>query len=242
VTKQVRRSIEMLDLALPVLREESPTDNGLLAQIAETVDQARTRLAAALGLEHREYKEAVVSGNELLEQALQRAREITGLSSRQAQSLTAVESAYAILLPVVYRSTSAYAPPVSGRALIREKSQEARAPEERRRHTRVELETDVTFDGPTNFYTGFSEDISSGGLFISTYNIRPIGTKIEVSFTMPNGHIVNARGEVRWVFNPIELDEDARPGMGVMFEELLPEDRRAVDEFIKKRAPIFYDE
>jgi uncharacterized protein (TIGR02266 family) len=184
----------------------------------------------------------VVSGNELLGEALVSARQLDGLSSRQTQSLTAVERAYAILLPLVYRSTSAYAAPATDSRLRSEQRPIAPPAEQRRRYHRVELETEVTFDGPTNFYTGFTEDISGGGLFVSTYNIRPIGTQIDISFTLPNGHIVNTRGQVRWVHDPVDPDEDTRPGMGIMFEELLPEDRAAVDAFIKSRAPIFYDE
>jgi len=32
------------------------------------------------------------------------------------------------------------------------------------------------------------------------------------------------------------------PGMGVKFTDLLPGDKRAIEEFAKKRAPLFYDD
>lgn len=242
LTKQVRRSIELLEIALSTLREEPVADNLSLADVVDRVEQAKARLVSAADLKYPAYKQYLVSSHTMLDEALKYALSLTGLSSRQTQSLTTIERAYAILLPVVNRRSSAAAKPVSDRQPRGETVSQSPEGQQRRRHDRVELETEVTLEGPTNFYTGYAEDISNGGLFVSTYNIRPIGTNVEVSFSLPNGHIVNARGQVRWLYDPVEPDDDASPGMGIMFEELLPEDRLAVEEFIKGRAPIFYDE
>jgi uncharacterized protein (TIGR02266 family) len=242
LTKQIRRSIELLDLALMVLRDEPFNDDLSQAAVTGRIEEAKTKLVFALSPNCPAYQECVVSGDAILEEALKRARELARLSSRQEQSLTAIDRARAILLPVVNRSTSVDAQPVSVRQTRVERMSQSPTGEQRRKHSRVELETEVTFEGPNNFYTGFSEDISEGGLFVSTYDIRPIGTKIEVSFSLPNGHIVNVNGEVRWLRDPVDPDEDSRPGMGIMFEELLPEDRSAVEAFIKSRNPIFFDE
>lgn len=113
---------------------------------------------------------------------------------------------------------------------------------ERRRYQRVQLETDVTFESDHNFFTGFMEDISEGGLFIATYKLQPMGTQIEVTFTLPDGHIVRATGSVRWVRDPRDESPGAPPGMGIQFDELLPEDREAIHAFIGARAPIFYED
>jgi uncharacterized protein (TIGR02266 family) len=241
-TRQIRRSIELLERAITTLREEARDDNLLLNEFADRVEQAKVKLAFAVSPSCRAYKECVVSGDAMLNDALESARELTGLSSRQAQSLTAIERARVILLLVVNRNTSAYLQPVAGRQRQSEKMSLSPNGQQRRRHNRVELETEVTLNGPTNFYTGFTEDISNGGLFVSTYDIRPIGTEVEVSFSLPSGHIVNVCGHVRWLRDPIEPDEDSRPGMGIMFKELLPEDQVAVETFIKSRTPIFFDE
>ncbi|MFW5925383.1 MAG: TIGR02266 family protein [Myxococcota bacterium] len=114
--------------------------------------------------------------------------------------------------------------------------------EDRRHHRRVELETDVSFESDSNFFTGFMEDVSEGGLFLATYQLEPIGTVIETTFHLPDGHIVHARGQVRWIRDPRNDTSDARPGMGIQFDELLPEDRRAIQAFIEARSPLFYEE
>jgi uncharacterized protein (TIGR02266 family) len=245
--KQVRRSLELLDLALATLKDESPGDTSVLLDIVQRVEQARETLESALNRGSLGNKELIINANVSLGDALQLSGGLSGLSSRQTQSFTAIERANAILLPLVYRSTSLL--DISGISSLRSSAKKSVADTttipatgDQRRYNRIELETEVTFDGPTNFYTGFSEDISGGGLFLSTYDVRPIGTKIEIAFSLPNGHIINARGQVRWIRNLVEPDEDSKPGMGIMFEELLPEDRVAVDTFIKSRTPIFFDE
>jgi uncharacterized protein (TIGR02266 family) len=242
LTKQVRRSIALLEIALSTLREEPISDNRSLADIADRVEQVKAKLVSSVDLKYPAYKECLVESHTMLDEALKFALSLTGLSSRQTQSLTTIERAYAILLPVVNRRSSAHPRRVSGPHLRGERVSQTPGGQQRRRHDRVELETEVTLDGLTNFYTGFSEDISNGGLFVSTYDIRPIGTDVEVSFSLPSGHIVNARGQVRWLYDPVEPEEDSSPGMGISFEALLPEDRVAVEEFIKSRAPIFFDE
>lgn len=128
----------------------------------------------------------------------------------------------------------------------------ARAPEdaartnaqfvERRRSPRVTLETEITIESESNFYTGFTEDISDGGLFLATYQLRPIGSEIEVSFTLPDGHTVHASGLVRWLRDPRDYNRDAPPGMGIQFHGLSDQDRAAILEFIRSRSPLFYDE
>ncbi len=113
---------------------------------------------------------------------------------------------------------------------------------ERRQHKRVPLEAEVDLVGDTNFYTGFVEDISCGGLYVSTFNLQPIGTRIELSFTLPNGHRVEVPGQVRWIYDPIDLDDKTHPGMGIMFEALNPEDKQQIEAFIEERSPLFHDE
>lgn len=124
----------------------------------------------------------------------------------------------------------------------REDEQSPAEAADRRHHQRVELETDVSFESESNFFTGFMEDISEGGLFLSTYQLEPIGTVIEVTFHLPDGHIVRAQGRVRWLRDPRDETSDVRPGMGIQFDELLAEDRKAIQAFIEARSPIFYEE
>lgn len=113
---------------------------------------------------------------------------------------------------------------------------------ERRSGRRVDVDVDVTFESESNFYQGFAEDMSDGGLFIATYELRPIGSKMDVELTLPNGHIIRARAEVRWLRDLREECADVSPGMGLAFVDLFPEDVQAIREFIASRSPLFYDD
>lgn len=117
----------------------------------------------------------------------------------------------------------------------------SRVADERRDRPRTELVTDIGFLGDTNFYTGFSGNVSDGGLFVATYDLLPVGTALTVSFVLPDGHQVFAEGQVAWLREGISLDSDLTPGMGIAFERLRQEDHRAISGFMQRRTPMFVD-
>jgi uncharacterized protein (TIGR02266 family) len=114
----------------------------------------------------------------------------------------------------------------------------APAVSERRKHDRRSLEAEIGVYSETNFYTGFSQDISEGGIFVATYDLEPIGSRIDLEFVLPDGHVVRVHGEVRWVKDPIE--SDSFPGMGIRFIDLSPADLEAIQEFVSNREPLFH--
>ena len=113
---------------------------------------------------------------------------------------------------------------------------------ERRTAQRISIDADVGFQSETNFFTGFTEDISSGGLFIATYDIRDIGSDLTINFTLPDGQPICAEGKVRWVRDYNETSPDVSPGMGVQFDNLSIDDQSAIHRFIEERPPLFYAE
>ncbi len=112
-----------------------------------------------------------------------------------------------------------------------------------RMHVRFPLEVEVSYSSDHNFFTGFMENISDGGIFVATYASFEIGERLELVFTLPgiSGWCTTVC-EVRWIreFNP-DLP-DAIPGMGLRFlhldERLIP----AIVNFTRQRDPIFYDD
>jgi len=115
-------------------------------------------------------------------------------------------------------------------------------PHDPRRSTRrLPLDVDIGFQSDTNFYVGFSEDVSEGGLFIATYDFQPVGTAMRVNFTLPDGHVVSVAAMVRWVREANPTTSEVMPGMGVQFSELKGEDRDAIHRFLRRRAPLFYE-
>ena len=111
-----------------------------------------------------------------------------------------------------------------------------------RKQARVALDADIGFQSDTNFYTGFSEDLSDGGLFIATYNLLAVGADVTINFTLPDGHLVVAKGKVTWVRDFNETTPDVAPGIGVQFEGLTETDMKSIHSFLRKRAPMFYAE
>ncbi len=50
---------------------------------------------------------------------------------------------------------------------------------------RFDLEVTVDLESDHNFYTGLTQNISSGGVFIATHHLRRIGDRITLKFTLP---------------------------------------------------------
>lgn len=111
----------------------------------------------------------------------------------------------------------------------------------RREHSRFHVDLDVTVGSDHNFYAGFAENLSAGGVFIATHNLKPVGSEIELTINLPNGLQLRATGEVRWirVFNE---QSDTPPGMGVRFNALASASVALIQNFLARRDPLFFDD
>ncbi|MCP4196581.1 MAG: hypothetical protein GY762_05465 [Proteobacteria bacterium] len=106
----------------------------------------------------------------------------------------------------------------------------------------VFVNTMLNLDTDHQFYNGFSQNIEEGGIFVATFDPKPIESKVLVNFKLPGGYRVSARGIVHFVreYNPTA--SETAPGMGVRFTDLLDGDREAIEEYLKQREPMFYDD
>jgi uncharacterized protein (TIGR02266 family) len=111
----------------------------------------------------------------------------------------------------------------------------------RREHSRFAVDLDVTVGSDHNFYAGFAENLSAGGVFIATHKLKPVGSPIELTINLPDDIRLHLLGEVRWirVFNE---HSDTPPGMGVRFAELGDEQTAAIQRFLSRRDPLFFDD
>lgn len=111
----------------------------------------------------------------------------------------------------------------------------------RREHSRFHVDLDVTVGSDHNFYAGFAENLSAGGVFIATHKLKPVGSKIELAINLPDGVQLGAEGEVRWirVFNE---HSDTPPGMGVKFTNLSESSVALIQRFLSQRDPLFFDD
>jgi uncharacterized protein (TIGR02266 family) len=108
---------------------------------------------------------------------------------------------------------------------------------ERRASERVELEVEVSLTSESQFFAGLAGDISTGGLFVQTYSLRPVGSRVLISFSLPTGEI-KTPGIVRWVRR---ASEGTEPGLGIAFESLRSGERDSIETFCRARPPLYHD-
>ncbi|HVE83203.1 MAG TPA: TIGR02266 family protein, partial [Myxococcales bacterium] len=105
------------------------------------------------------------------------------------------------------------------------------------------MQTRVDMGSDSNFYAGFSGDVSQGGgLFVATLDLVPPGTPVELRFTLPDGACVDARGVVRWVRDVLDETPEIFPGVGVQLLELPRAAQGAINQFVARREAMFYPE
>lgn len=113
---------------------------------------------------------------------------------------------------------------------------------QRREHARYKVELDVSLGSDHNFYVGFVENMSAGGVFIATHMLKAVGEILELSIHIPSSDVkIVGTGEVRWVREYSERS-NVPPGMGVRFIHLEPGCLESIENFLARREPIFYDE
>jgi len=109
----------------------------------------------------------------------------------------------------------------------------------RREQPRVRIETEIDLHSASNFFTGFSENISEGGVFVATDRQISLGTEVDLAFRLPNGLEVRGRGVVRWLRD--ELVDELPSGVGVQFLNLGGPAADAIESFLRARDPIFFE-
>ena len=107
---------------------------------------------------------------------------------------------------------------------------------EQRAHQRSELEVEVTLTSDSHFFVGLTNDISTGGIFVSTYRPLDVGAKLEIEFALPDGTI-KVKGTVRWRRDSTEMS----PGVGISFDGISDEHMKLIQRFCEKRPPLYYD-
>lgn len=150
--------------------------------------------------------------------------------------------------PRAVQTPAPLAPPVQARAptpapafVVPPPASEA-SEAERRGELRAALQTSVSLDSGSNFFIGFTRNISRGGLFIACEDPLRRGTEVDLLFTLPGGRRIEALAEVTWVRERAACGPEIFPGMGVRFVQLAEADRRAIRTFMRLREPLFYPE
>ena len=115
-------------------------------------------------------------------------------------------------------------------------------PSERRVFSRREFEVKVDFFSSNTFFTGFTENISEGGLFVATEAPFEIGDELEVVLSVMNKEPAPYKVVVRWIRPPGAIG-GLPAGMGVQFMNLPADDMARLQEFIDSgvKDTLFFD-
>lgn len=105
---------------------------------------------------------------------------------------------------------------------------------------RIPMQTQVDMSSDSNVFTGFSTNLGEGGVFVATLNLLPVGTPVDLTFSLPGNTRLRVKGEVRWTREIDDRVPDVFPGVGVRFVELGPEATQALHKFVAEREPLFY--
>ena len=104
---------------------------------------------------------------------------------------------------------------------------------DRRKHPRVLLRALVDYESEDTFLYDYSKDLSQGGLFIQTDKPLKVNETIDLKFSLPDiAKVFEVKGQVRWV-NP-ESVGGLMKGMGIAFQELSPEDKKLIQNYVLK--------
>lgn len=90
-----------------------------------------------------------------------------------------------------------------------------------------------------SFIEKFSPNVTRGGIFLATRDLRPVGEIVRFEVLLMTGAVIlSGEGRVTWVkeFNPA-LPNRAY-GMGVQFLFVDPDARPVLDRLLKKKEPV----
>ena len=112
--------------------------------------------------------------------------------------------------------------------------------EENRRHERLAFPAEVTIKSQTNFFMGFSENISEGGLFLATLSPPAVGETICLFIKDLHGNEFEVNGVVRW---HRMVPSGLITGCGVQFVDLSPWAQQAFEELMTqlRKEPLFFE-
>ena len=104
--------------------------------------------------------------------------------------------------------------------------------DERRKHQRVPTKILIKYRNATQFFTDYIQNISRGGIFVPTHQPLPEGTRLEISFSLPDcDRLITTEGVVAHSVYP---DSDDIPsGMGVQFQQLSEDNLNLIDAYVE---------
>jgi uncharacterized protein (TIGR02266 family) len=98
----------------------------------------------------------------------------------------------------------------------------------------------VSLQSEDNLYAGLSYDVSTGGIFVATVDMPPVGTRVDVTVTLADDRQLELSGVVRWT-RDVDMASDGLPmGCGIEWTGLPLDASRALAQFADVREPLLW--
>ena len=239
---QVSRAREALGNALGFIQDVNVSDFDLGKVTALLASSVRALFTAQE--QNLSTPDSVGLAMQNLRTILQMMQNVDASDVKIQAATTTIARILAILFPVYKELTlpPAVSPPEPRKESVPASPRVDVQPDDRRASPRKSIEVDIGLQSDSNFFTGFTTDISSGGLFVATYDAPEVGHVVNLNFHLPNGPVMSVDGEVRWTREYNESSPDIPPGVGVRFIHLSADDARQINAYMKKVQPLFFDE
>lgn len=103
----------------------------------------------------------------------------------------------------------------------------------RRSDERARVKIRISFTDADQFFRAYIGDLGSGGLFIKTTKILPLGTLLDLEFNLPEmNEIVRAKSRVVWTRSKDVSTKTLPPGMGTEFTDMSPGDKKLLKQYV----------
>jgi c-di-GMP-binding flagellar brake protein YcgR len=106
---------------------------------------------------------------------------------------------------------------------------------ERRRFARIEVSLQLKFKSLAaleDMRDGHVGNLSLGGLFLRTAEVKPTGTRVQIELPDLNGGVLAITGAVR----SVHYDQGKPSGMGIEFDPLSDSARGVIEKIVEKSA------
>jgi uncharacterized protein (TIGR02266 family) len=109
----------------------------------------------------------------------------------------------------------------------------------RRSGERVSGKISVSFKKARDFFKAYIDNLGEGGLFIHTTKNLPVGSLLDLEFSLPDSNqAITTKGKVVWIRPQDMSTEKMPPGMGIQFIDMNPNDNELLKHYIAKYGSL----
>ena len=105
----------------------------------------------------------------------------------------------------------------------------------RRIGKRVSGKINISFQKADDFFRAYIANLGEGGLFIHTTKNLPVGSLLDLEFSLPDSNqAITTKGKVVWTRPQDMSTEKMPPGMGIQFIDMNPNDNKLLKNYLAK--------